>query len=162
MLADLGADVVKIEPPEGDMTRFSYPRRHSIATYFTQQNVGKRNLSLDLKKPAAVDLLHRLAARADVVLENFRPGVMARLGLGYEALAIHNPRLVYASISGYGHTGPWVERRAYAPVVNAESGTTWLQGEARGGAVRQRPDVPRRPVHGRGGARRRARRAVPA
>src|SRR6478735_12529197 len=86
MLADLGADVIKIEPPEGDMTRFSYPRRHSIATYFTQQNVGKRNLSLDLKHPAGLDLLLRLADDADVVVENFRPGVMERLGLGYQAL----------------------------------------------------------------------------
>ena len=139
MLADLGADVIKIEPPEGDMTRFSFPRRNSIATYFTQQNVGKRNISLDLKHPAALDLLHRLADGADVVIENFRPGVMSRLGLGYEALAARNPRLVYVSISGYGQTGPWVDRRAYAPVVNAESGATWLQGEARGGQYANDP-----------------------
>src|SRR5688572_4210671 len=86
MLADLGADVVKVEPPEGDMTRFAYPRRASIATYFTQQNCGKRNLSLDLKKPEALALLHGLVDKADVVLENFRPGVMDRLGLGPDTL----------------------------------------------------------------------------
>lgn len=139
MLADLGADVIKIEPPEGDMTRFSYPRRNSIATYFTQQNVGKRNLSLDLKQPATVELLRRLADTADVLLENFRPGVMARLGLGYSELAARNPRLVYTSISGYGQSGPWIDRRAYAPVVNAESGVTWVQGEARHGQYANDP-----------------------
>ena len=133
MLADLGADVIKVEPPEGDMSRFAYPRRASIATYFTQQNCGKRNLSLDLKHPAAVELLLQLADQADVVLENFRPGVMDRLGLGQEALRGRNPRLVYCSITGYGHTGPWTGRRAYAPVVGAESGLTWLQGVSRGG-----------------------------
>jgi CoA:oxalate CoA-transferase len=131
MLADLGADVVKVEPPEGDMTRFAYPRRASIATYFTQQNCGKRNLSLDLKKPEALALLHGLVDKADVVLENFRPGVMDRLGLGADTLRARNSRLVYCSITGYGHTGPWTGRRAYAPVVGAEAGVTWLQGQAR-------------------------------
>jgi crotonobetainyl-CoA:carnitine CoA-transferase CaiB-like acyl-CoA transferase len=139
MLADLGADVIKIEPPEGDMTRFAYPRIRSMATYFAQQNCGKRNLSLDLKRSEGVDLLHRLAASADVVLENFRPGVMDRLGLGYEAMSAGNDRLIYCSISGYGHTGPWRGRRAYAPVVGAESGITWLQGEARGGSYANDP-----------------------
>jgi crotonobetainyl-CoA:carnitine CoA-transferase CaiB-like acyl-CoA transferase len=139
MLADLGADVIKIEPPEGDMTRFAYPRIRSMATYYAQQNCGKRNLSLDLKQPEGVDLLHRLAAAADIVLENFRPGVMDRLGLGYAAMSAGNDRLIYCSISGYGHTGPWRGRRAYAPVVGAESGVTWLQGEARGGSYANDP-----------------------
>jgi crotonobetainyl-CoA:carnitine CoA-transferase CaiB-like acyl-CoA transferase len=139
MLADLGADVVKVEPPEGDMTRFAYPRRASIATYFTQQNCGKRNLSLDLKKPEALTLLHGLVDKADVVLENFRPGVMDRLGLGPDALRARNPRLVYCSITGYGHTGPWTGRRAYAPVVGAEAGVTWLQGQARHGEYANDP-----------------------
>ena len=133
MLADLGADVIKVEPPEGDMTRFSFPRVNSIATYFTQQNCGKRNISLDLKQPRAVELLRSLAARSDVVLENFRPGVMERMGLGYEVLSAVDPRLIYASLTGYGQTGPWQDRRAYAPVVGAESGFTWTQGMARGG-----------------------------
>jgi len=133
MLVDLGADVIKVEPPEGDLTRFSYPRVNSIATYFTQQNCGKRNLSLDLRRPEAVELVAGLAERVDVMVENFRPGVMDRMGLGWEAMAARNPRLVYASITGYGHTGPWVSRRAYAPVVHAESGITWEQGKARGG-----------------------------
>ena len=139
MLVDLGAEVIKVEPPEGDLTRFAYPRRSSMSTYYTQQNCGKRNLSLDLKHPAALDLLLRLADGADVVLENFRPGVMDRLGLGPAALTQRNPRLVYCSITGYGHTGPWRHRRAYAPVVNAESGATWLQGQARGGQYANDP-----------------------
>jgi CoA:oxalate CoA-transferase len=134
MLVDLGADVIKVEPPEGDLTRFTYPRVNSIATYFTQQNCGKRNISLDLRRPEAVDLLRALARHCDVVLENFRPGVMERIGLGYEALAAADPRLIYASLTGYGQTGPWTDRRAYAPVVGAESGITWMQGKARGGA----------------------------
>jgi CoA:oxalate CoA-transferase len=133
MLTDLGATVVKIEPPEGDMTRFAVPRVNSIASYFAQQNVGKRNISVDLRRPEAVALLRRLAKKADVVLENFRPGVMARMGLSYADLAADNPRLVYAAISGYGQTGPWNGRRAYAPVVGAESGFTYGQGMGRGG-----------------------------
>jgi CoA:oxalate CoA-transferase len=139
MLVDLGAEVIKVEPPEGDMTRFSFPRVASIATYFTQQNVGKRNVSLDMRRPEAGDLLRRLADRCDVVVENFRPGVADRMGLGYAALAERNPRLVYCSITGYGHTGPWTDRRAYAPVVGAEAGVTWMQGMARGGAYANDP-----------------------
>ena len=139
MLADMGADVIKVEPPEGDMTRYSFPRVNSIATYFTQQNCGKRNISLDLRQPRAVEILRELARRSHVVLENFRPGVMDRMGLGYETLAAEHPDLVYASLTGYGSTGPWAHRRAYAPVVGAESGLTWLQGEARGGSYANDP-----------------------
>ena len=131
MLADLGAEVIKVEPPAGDLTRFSFPRRHSLSTYFVQQNTGKANISLDLERPEAVELLLSLAERCDVLLENFRPGVMARNGLGYEAVAARNPAIVYASINGYGSTGPWVHRRAYAPVVGAETGLTRSQGDAR-------------------------------
>ncbi|MGA0135408.1 MAG: CaiB/BaiF CoA transferase family protein [Ilumatobacteraceae bacterium] len=133
MLCDLGAEVIKIEPPEGDLTRFGQPRLNSLATYFIQQNVGKSNISLDFTHPRAVDIARRLADISDVVIENFRPGVMERLGLGYEELSARNPRLVYASISGYGATGPWVDRRAYAPVVNAETGLTKHQGDVRDG-----------------------------
>jgi CoA:oxalate CoA-transferase len=139
MLADLGAEVIKVEPPAGDLTRFTNPRVGSMATYFVQQNVGKHNVSLDLTRPEAVDLLLRLIAASDVVVENFRPGVMDRLGLGWSRLAEVNPRLVYASISGYGATGPWVHRRAYAPVVGAETGITRSQGDARGGSYANDP-----------------------
>ena len=122
MLVDLGADVIKIEPPEGDMTRFATPRVNSLSVGFSQQNCGKRNISLDLAKPEARDLLLGLAAHSDVVLENFRPGVMERLGLGYDALAGVNPRIIYAAITGYGQDGPWSDRRAYAPLIAAEVG----------------------------------------
>lgn len=123
-LSDLGADVIKVEPPAGDITRFGSPRRNSMAFYFVQQNAGKRNVSLDLTRPEATDLLLRLVATVDVVLENFRPGVMARMGLGYGAVAAANPTIVYASITGYGQSGPWSGRRAYAPAIQAEMGMT--------------------------------------
>ena len=139
MLADLGAEVIKVEPPKGDLTRFATPRINSQSSYFTQQNVGKKNISLDMTKPEAVEILKQLIARCDVVIENFRPGVMKKMGLDYEALRSSNPRLIYASISGYGATGPWVTRRAYAPVVNAETGITKFQGDVRGGQYANDP-----------------------
>lgn len=133
MLCDLGADVIKVEQPTGDLTRFSSPRINSNSTYFIQQNVGKRNISLDLTKPEAVELIKQLVEKCDVVIENFRPGVMQRLGLDQKTLRAKNAQLVYASITGYGNTGPWVDRRAFAPVINAEMGLTKRQGDARGG-----------------------------
>jgi crotonobetainyl-CoA:carnitine CoA-transferase CaiB-like acyl-CoA transferase len=101
-----------------------------MSTYFAQQNTGKLNLSLDLKRPEAVDIVRRLAARCDVVVENFRGGVMDRLGIGPAELRAINPALIVASITGYGTTGPWRHRRAYASVVNAETGLTGLQAAA--------------------------------
>ena len=86
-------------------------------------------MSLDLRRPEAVGLLVDLAADCDVVIENFRPGVMTRMGLGPAALLARNPRLVYASISGYGYSGPWQQRRAYAAVVRAESGVTGIEAD---------------------------------
>ena len=139
MLCDLGADVIKVEQPTGDLTRFSSPRVNSNATYFIQQNVGKRNISLDLTKPEAVEIIKQLIKKCDVLIENFRPGVMARLGLDEKTLRKKNPRLVYASITGYGNTGPWVNRRAFAPVINAEMGLTKRQGDARGGQYANDP-----------------------
>jgi CoA:oxalate CoA-transferase len=139
MLSDLGADVIKLEPPEGDLTRFAYPRVGSMSTYFAQQNVGKQNISMDLKHPEAIELVKKMVEHCDVVVENFRGGVMDKLGLGYDVLKEINPRLVYASISGYGNTGPWKTRRAYATVVNAETGMTGLQARARGGVATNDP-----------------------
>ena len=132
MLCDMGADVIKVEPPKGDLTRFTWPRVGSMSTYFAQQNVGKRNISVDTSTEAGRTLLARLAAKVDVIIENFRPGVMGKMGLGYDAVNATNPRVVYASISGYGQTGPWRSRRAYAPVVNAEAGITKSQADAHG------------------------------
>src|SRR5258708_3966786 len=122
LLADVGAEVIKIEPPEGDDMRLRTPLRNGHSAYFGQLNAGKRSLALDLKSADAIKLVHRLVEEADIVVENFRPGVMDRLGLGYEALREINPRLIYCSISGYGQTGPSAERAAYAMIVHAESG----------------------------------------
>lgn len=139
MLCDLGAEIIKIEPPDGDLTRFTNPRVNSLSTYFIQQNVGKKNISLDMSKPEAVDIVKKLVMHADILIENFRPGVMKKLGLDYSSLSALNPKLIYASITGYGQTGPWVHRRAYAPVVGAESGLTNHQGMARGGQFANDP-----------------------
>lgn len=133
MLCDLGAEVIKIEPPDGDLTRFSSPRVGSLATYFIQQNTGKKCMSIDLSTPDGVDILLRLVEVSDVLIENYRAGVMDRLGLGYDVLSARSPKLIYASISGYGADGPWVNRRAYATVIGAESGLTQMQGQSRGG-----------------------------
>ncbi len=126
LLADLGADVIKIEPPEGDDMRQRAPLRpgadgqHSV--YFGQLNAGKRSVALDLKNPQALALVRSLAQQCDVLVENFRPGVMERIGLGFEALAALNPKLIYCSISGYGQTGPSAGLAAYAMMVQAASG----------------------------------------
>lgn len=122
LMADLGAEVIKVEPPEGDHMRLRPPLRNGRSAYFAQLNCGKKSIALDLKKPAARELVIALAARCDVVVENFRPGVMQRLGLEYETLEGSNPRLVYCSISGFGQTGSWAARSAYAPVLHAVSG----------------------------------------
>lgn len=132
MLTDLGADVIKVEPPSGDLLRAYQPRRNGIAVYFAQQNIGKRNVCVDLSKPEGVEIVKALAARSDVVLENFRPGVMERMGLGYPTLAAANPGLVYASISGFGAQSPESRRRAYANVIHARAGL--LEREARNGS----------------------------
>ena len=122
MLADLGALVIKIEAPDGDMMRTRMPIRNGASTNFGQLNAGKKSVVLDLKDKGAVKAAARLASEADVLVENYRPGVMSRLGLDYAALSKSNPRLVYCSISGYGQTGPSAELAAYAPVIHAASG----------------------------------------
>src|SRR5262245_21024850 len=122
LLADLGADVVKIEGPEGELMRTRPPLRDGVSSYFGQLNAGKRSLALDLKQPAAVHIVKRLVKGADLVVENFRPGVMKRLGLDYEALRAVRPDLVFCAMSGYGQTGPSSGLPAYAPVIHAASG----------------------------------------
>jgi crotonobetainyl-CoA:carnitine CoA-transferase CaiB-like acyl-CoA transferase len=122
MLSDLGADVVKVEPPDGDVTRVWGEDRHGLSGFYTQQNAGKRNVCIDLKAPGGPELVRRLATTADVLIENFRAGVLDRLGLGYATLSADNPRLVMLSVTGFGQTGPDAGRQAYAPVIHAESG----------------------------------------
>jgi formyl-CoA transferase len=122
MLADTGAEVVKIESAEGETMRSRAPVRNGCSTAFGQLNVGKKSVVLDLKSPAGLEAIKRLVVSTDILVENFRPGVMQRLRLGYEALAELNPRLIYCSISGYGQTGPSATLPAYAPVIHAASG----------------------------------------
>jgi crotonobetainyl-CoA:carnitine CoA-transferase CaiB-like acyl-CoA transferase len=122
MLADMGAEVIKIESFEGETMRTRPPVRNGFSTAFGQLNVGKKSLVLDLKSPDAIELIRRIVADADVLVENFRPGVMRRLKLDYGSLRELNPRLIYCSISGYGQTGPSAELPAYAPVIHAASG----------------------------------------
>jgi crotonobetainyl-CoA:carnitine CoA-transferase CaiB-like acyl-CoA transferase len=122
LLADLGAEVIKIEAPEGDMMRTRPPLRNGASTSFGQLNAGKKSIVLDLKTPPAVEAVRRLVTTADVVVENFRPGVMRRFGLDYEELAAIKSELIYCAISGYGQTGPSSQLPAYAPVIHAASG----------------------------------------
>lgn len=129
MLADLGADVVKVEPPEGDVTRLWGRKIAGLSGYYFQQNAGKRGLCVNLKDPAGQELVGQLAMRADILIENFRPGVMSRLGLGYAVLAAGNPRLIMLSISGFGADGPESGRAAYAPIIHAEMGL--VDGQSR-------------------------------
>jgi crotonobetainyl-CoA:carnitine CoA-transferase CaiB-like acyl-CoA transferase len=122
MMSDLGADVVKVEPPAGDVTRTWGAVIGGNPGYYHQQNVGKRNICIDLSTPKGAELVKLLAARADVVIENFRPGVADRLGVGYAALSAVKPSLVMLSISGFGQEGPESQRAAYAAVIQAETG----------------------------------------
>jgi CoA:oxalate CoA-transferase len=122
MLADMGAEVIKVESAGGETMRTRPPLRNGCSTVFGQLNAGKKSLVLDLKSPDAVEVIRRLVASADILVENFRPGVMRRLKLDYASLQKLNPRLIYCSISGYGQTGPSAELPAYAPVIHAASG----------------------------------------
>ena len=122
MLSDLGADVVKVEPPDGDITRLWGKVVGGIPGYYHQQNAGKRNISVDLRAPDAKALVLDLVRAADILIENYRPDVMPRLGLGYEVLNAANPGLIMLSISGFGRDGPESHRPAYAPIVHAEVG----------------------------------------
>jgi CoA:oxalate CoA-transferase len=122
MLSDLGAEVVKLEPPEGDVTRGWGLLRGGLSGYYTQQNAGKESVCVDLEAAGSTELLRRLAARADIVIENFRPNVMARHGLSWKDLSTDHPELIMLSISGFGQDGPESDRPAYAAVIHAESG----------------------------------------
>ncbi|MFC1805709.1 CaiB/BaiF CoA transferase family protein [Planctomycetota bacterium] len=137
VLADLGAEVIKVERPgQGDDARAFGPFRNGVSAYFASINRGKNSLTLDLKSPDGRGIFLRLAEQADVVLENFRPGVMERLGLGYGQLRERNPRLVYAACSGFGQTGPYRERPAYDAVIQAMGGIMSITGEEGGPPVR--------------------------
>jgi crotonobetainyl-CoA:carnitine CoA-transferase CaiB-like acyl-CoA transferase len=128
ILGDQGADVIKVEPPgKGDHIRSLPNRSGGLASMFVNVNRSKRSITIDLKSDAGRELLKRLVVTADVVVQNFRPGVVERLGIGYDDLRDVNPRLVYLSISGFGENGPYSGRRVYDPVVQALSGLTTIQ-----------------------------------
>ena len=132
-LADLGAEVLKIEPPgTGDETRLFPPFRDNVSHYFLSVNRGKKSIVVDLKTAAGVALVADLAAHCDVLIENYRPGVMDRLGLGYAALSGVNPRLIYCAISGFGMTGPLRDRPSFDIVLQALSGALSVNGEPGG------------------------------
>ena len=122
LLADQGAAVIKVEPQQGDLTRVIGPAKGDITGLFAAINRGKRGMVLDLKQAAAVAVLKKLLVGADVLIENFRPGAMARLGLSYAEVAALNPRIVYLSISGFGQAGPNAPVRVYDPVIQAVAG----------------------------------------
>ena len=129
-LADLGAEVLKVEPPgTGDETRVFPPFRADVSHYFLSVNRGKKSIVVDLKTAAGVALVRDLAAQCDILIENYRPGVMDRLGLGYAALSATNPRLIYCAISGFGMTGPLRERPSFDIVLQALSGALSVNGE---------------------------------
>jgi len=137
LLCDLGADVIKVErPPWGDISRTTGPYQNGFSGYFFSITRGKRSIAIDLRNPEGRDLFLRLVERADVVMENFTPGTMEKLGLGYEVLAARNPRLVYAATSGFGQTGPYRARPALDIIVQAMGGAMSITGEPGGRPVR--------------------------
>ena len=136
-LADFGARIIKVERPgAGDDTRAFPPFVAGESAYFAALNHGKQSIALDLKAPADRAIFERLLARADVLLENFRPGVMERLGYGWEALHARHPRLIYGAVSGFGHSGPEAGKPAYDMVVQARGGVMSITGESGGPPVR--------------------------
>ncbi len=129
MLADQGAEVIKVEPPAGDEVRQMGRRRNGVTAGFFACNRGKRSLCLDLKKAEGMEAARTLIGTADVVMQNFRPGAMDRLGLGAERLCKEHPGLIYLSISGFGEQGPYAHQRVYDPVVQALTGATDIQAD---------------------------------
>jgi crotonobetainyl-CoA:carnitine CoA-transferase CaiB-like acyl-CoA transferase len=136
LLADMGADVIKVESPEGDGLRQWPPIRNGDSENFASINRNKRSVALDLKDPAQRESARQLALSADVVIENFRPGVLARLGLGYDALAKDKPALVYCSISAFGQTGPRSQEGGFDLTVQAIGGVMSVTGEPEGAPVK--------------------------
>lgn len=137
LLGDLGADVVKVEAPEGDPIRYQGPpfyKNHAFS--FLAANRNKRSIVIDMRSAEGKALALELAQKADVIVENFRPGVMQRMGLGYEALAAKNPRLIFVSMSGFGATGPYSEKGAFDLTIQAEGGYMSITGERNGAPIK--------------------------
>lgn len=130
LLADQGADVIKIEPPAGDIVRRMGAIKGELSAGFVTANRGKRSLCIDLKTAAGVEVVKRLVQDADVFIQNFRPGAVERMGLGYETLKAINPALLFVSVSGFGETGPYSHKRVYDPVIQALSGLPDVQADS--------------------------------
>jgi crotonobetainyl-CoA:carnitine CoA-transferase CaiB-like acyl-CoA transferase len=133
LLCDMGAEVWKVEPPGGEQGRANGLGPDGFSSYFEGHNRGKKSITLDLKKPEAIAVVKRLAPLCDVVVENFRPGVMEAMGIGYEDLKAMRPDIIMASASAWGRQGPWAERGGYDHVAQALSGVMYEQGEGPGG-----------------------------
>ncbi len=137
VLSDLGADVIKIERPGvGDIARGNGPQVNGLSTYFLSLNRGKKSITLNLASEQGKDIFLRLVEQADVVVENFVPGTMSRLGLGYETVKQRNPRIIYAACSGFGQTGPYTAKPAFDVIVQAMGGIMSITGEPGGPPVR--------------------------
>jgi CoA:oxalate CoA-transferase len=137
LLSDLGAEVIKVENPDGgDPSRKNFPFVKGVSSYFLSVNRGKKSITVNLRHPKGKEIILGLARKSDVLVENFRPGVMDRLGLGYAVLREANPRIIYAACSGFGQTSPYANRPAYDVIVQGMGGTLSITGEAGGGPVR--------------------------
>ncbi len=132
LLAELGAEVIKVELPSGDPTRVLVPQRGGVSSVFVQQNRGKRSVCIDLGRPEAADVVRRIVPHVDVVVENSTPGIMAKRGLGYDDLSAINPRLIMASVSGFGQTGPWRTKGCYDFIAQGMAGLMHMTGEPDG------------------------------
>ena len=141
LLADMGARVIKVEPPAGDSTRVMAGSQGSDSAAFNAVNRGKLGIVLDLTKDQGRHVFTRLARGADILVENYRPGVMARLGLDYATLSVENPRLIYASISGYGQTGPWAQKGGFDLIAQGLSGIMSVTGTPGGPPVKAGPPL---------------------
>ena len=129
ILAEQGAEVIKIEPPQGEQMRRGGSAQNGIPSIYYSCNRGKKSLCIDLKKPAGVEVILEMFEQCDVVLQNFRPGVVDRMGIGYAAAHARNPKIVYVSVSGFGQRGPYAHQRVYDPVIQALSGATDIQAD---------------------------------
>jgi len=130
LLADQGADVIKVEAPQGDIVRRMGLGKNNLSPTFVSANRGKRSISIDLKQPEGVAIVKKLVADADVFIQNFRPGAIERMGLGYDVLSALNPGLLYVSVSGFGDTGPYAHKRVYDPVIQALTGLPDVQADS--------------------------------
>ncbi len=146
LLADMGADVIKVEPPKGDMARATPPIRNGESVSFVALNRNKRSLVLDLKRPEAAEILLKLAAQSDVLIEAYRPGALEKMGLGAKQVKAVNPRMVYTSVSGFGQTGPYRRRAGVNLIIEAFSGMLSVTGEP--GKMPMRPGVQTADVFG--------------